>query len=61
MLAEENKNVGPSALDGKPSRDFSPPLVSFCIVVLFLTLLFILPLSPRMSQSDAGMFTWLKC
>lgn len=43
MLAEENKNAGPSALDGKPAEISQPPLVSFCIVVLFLTLLSILP------------------
>lgn len=44
MLAEENKNAGPSALDGKPVEIFVFP--GFIVhLYAFLTLLFILSLS----------------
>lgn len=44
MLAEENKNAGPSALDGKPAEICLLLWFHFCIVVLFFPLLLILPL-----------------
>lgn len=41
MLAEENKNAGPSALDGKPAEIFV--FLGFIVhLYAFLTLLFIL-------------------
>lgn len=48
MLAEENKNAGPSALDGKPAEIFIFP--GFIVhLYAFLTLLFMLSLSSLIS------------
>lgn len=48
MLAEENKNAGPSALDGKPAEILIFP--GFIVhLYAFLTLLFMLSLSSLIS------------
>lgn len=55
MLAEENKNSGPSALDGKLAEMFF--LVSFCALSFCCPRIAFHSVSLLLNQFNAGMYT----